>query len=382
MKYASKTPLLLSAFTLSLGALAACGDDPADGPDAPPAGTARFAEMTADEQHDSIEMALGGAAAMPVFAVFGASIDSADAAGCPALTEDGLTSTFEGGGCTTSNGNTYDGRLVAHNVPGFSGENADPTQPMRIELDAWDASGLIYDGLLEQSTPQPASGEVYTTSLDYTLSAGAFGARFQLDTECTQRDGDAGNPCTLAGTFEVDGLGSFAIVGEVALGAATASGWLELRGADTLRVDLDAMEDGCAPYTIDGVAAGEICDDTEPPPASELEISGGGGGCGGETGAETLDALTWVRGDAARVDATLFDDATGTEETHAMAHDSYDAEADEHTWRVELAVAETGFTCEAELTYKFEAFDAEGGSVCFAMGPAQDRYAAEGCIVW
>lgn len=41
----------------------------------------------------------------------------------------------------------------------------DQSRPMELELDGWLADGVTYDGILSQSSPMPAEGAPYTTSV-------------------------------------------------------------------------------------------------------------------------------------------------------------------------------------------------------------------------
>jgi hypothetical protein len=46
---------------------------------------------------------------------------------------------------------------------------------------------------------------------------------------------------------------------------------------------------------------------------------------------------------------------------------SYDDANDENLWQTSFGEAETAFTCGEEITYRFTAYDAEGGSVTFEL---------------
>lgn len=76
---------------------------------------------------------------------------------------------------------------------------------------------------------------------------------FEHESDCANGPDAA---CVVGGSVEQ--ATSYAIAGDMAL-APAPSGWLELRGADTLRVDFDAAADGCAPYMIDDSPSGSFC---------------------------------------------------------------------------------------------------------------------------
>lgn len=264
--------LLLLAAPLALGACSGADDmsDMPDAPDAPddpdepddpdaPVGTARFADLTPERRVELVRLAARDAADAPYMTYVNAEYASA-ASACPARTDAGDQQSYVGGGCTAGNGDVFDGRLVVRNILPYTDEpDVDPDAPMEIELEAFRAGAITLDGHAVQSSPLPASGARYTYEAMYTRAGGTLAGAYALAATCTRADFAQGHPCTLDHAIDLDVDGSFEVAGEVAWGYAGGAGWLELRGADTLRVDLDAMVDRCAPMTIDGAAAGELC---------------------------------------------------------------------------------------------------------------------------
>ena len=90
--------------------------------------------MTEQERLTAIQAAAGGAAIMPYFVMFAADVDSVAKEACPAREEADGVVTLTGNGCTTADGTTYDGRLIARNVPSLAdvfGETmVDASKPM------------------------------------------------------------------------------------------------------------------------------------------------------------------------------------------------------------------------------------------------------------
>lgn len=347
----TNTRLLTFLAATSFTTLVACGSSPERG-------DTKFADLSAEQRAQAIQAAVGGAAVMPYFVVFVADIDSQDASACPAREEDGDRIEYTGG-CAATDGTEYSGRMVTRNVPTFAAEG-DPDKAMSIEMDEFGVDDVIYDGTLHQSTPLPANGERYTMDLHYTIDAASGALDLEQNADCVMHEDGA--RCEMGGFMSLPD-GSFAIDGDMSLGD-DPSGWLELRGVDTLRIDFDAAANGCAPVTIDGEPAGEYCF-AEPPPAGGLEFTGGGGGCGGDGTTFSYDLDAWVRGDATRVTVEMIG-ATVTED-HDLAWVSYDAENDENLWQTSFGDAETDFECGEEITYVFTAYDAEGGSVTFQL---------------
>jgi hypothetical protein len=355
------TVLALASFTLT-----ACGGD-----DDPRRGDARFAAMTQEQRAQAIADAAGGAIVLPYFLVFFADLDSLGESGCPARDDAGAVVTFTASRCTADNGGTYDGRLVARNVPMFSdlfGDDGriDPAKPMQIEMDGWRSPFGVFDGTLAQSTPAPADGQRYTTEVSYTISDSPDAGVLQMSADCD-------DACTLDGWLDRDVLGSYGVTGTIRYGD-TIAGRLELRGADTLVVDLDAAVDGCAPVTIDGAAAGEWCfgepePEPEPEPAAIVQTSFG---CSVSDRGVEIQLDAWVRGHVQVVTATIVE--TGDVRPFDLVQ--YDAAADADHYAVVITDA-AATRCDA-LTYKITAYGFEDESrACTAFGANAEALAGE-----
>lgn len=235
---------------LLTGTLVACGGDASE------RGDAQFAAMTVAQLDAAIANAASGIAT-PYLLMLAADLDHQADSECPRRDEAGGVATFTADDCTTPEGMRLDGRLVATNAPTFDDLADEPTvdtsRPMELELEGWRADGVTYDGILFQSSPMPAEGAPYTTSVAYSATGGTMPGSFEHEADCANGPGAA---CVVGGS--VDQAASYAIAGDMLL-ASEPTGWLELRGADTLRLEFDAAVDGCAPYTIDESPSGSFC---------------------------------------------------------------------------------------------------------------------------
>jgi hypothetical protein len=364
------TRSLLTFLALSPFTLVACGSSPEHG-------DARFAEMSSAERDNEISGASGYASVMPYFLVLGAEADNASNPDCPRREDGDGVVTFTADHCTTATGTAYDGRIVARNVVLF-GDLFDPqveaSAPMEIELDAFSVGDLTFDGYLRQSRSIPAAGDHYTAEAAFTVSAAGTGSS-SVDSSADCTNSDDGSECTLAGF--IDGTtGSYGFDGELARGTTT-SGSLELRGADTLRVDFDAAVGGCAPYTIDDTAAGTYCFADPTPEPVPPQIAGEGTSCDDINNPGWIDAHVYVRGDANIVTVSL-DDGESLQ-TDTLDFVSYDDAADWNVWQASL---ETSIACGDEnLTYKYAAYAVDGTAVCVVSGAHPEVFAADGCDV-
>lgn len=254
----SRSPLLRSALALPALVLAACGDPPAA---ADARGDASFASMTAEVRAAELAVAMGSFVAAPHNQMLEAELRNRQTSDCPARQDAGDVTTFTAAGCGRAGGG-FDGRLTARNAPMFDdiyGDalTVDLTRPMRIEMEAFRNGDVTFDGVVEQSTPVPAEGQRFTQHAAFDIRTATRTTAYVYDAECTRR-GLAG-PCTVDGFIDHSDRGSYAVSGSFDKRRDAASGTLELRGADTLRVDFDATVDGCAPYTIDDQPTGRGC---------------------------------------------------------------------------------------------------------------------------
>jgi hypothetical protein len=358
------TPSTMTVLALTSFTLTACGGD-----DDPRRGDARFAEMTQEQRDQAIGVA-HQAMSLPYMLVFIADLGSLGDAGCLARDDAGPVVTFTASRCTTDSGGTYDGRLVARNVPMFSdlfgdGGRIDPAKPMQIEMEGWLSPLGVFDGTLEQSTPMPADGQRYTAEVSYIISNGPAAGVFEMSAEC---DG----ACTLDGWLDLDALGSYGVTA-TAWYSNTIAGRLELRGADTLVVDFGAAVGRCAPVTIDGAAAGQWCLDGPEPDAAA--IVGGGAGCSNFGSVLEIDVHAWVRGKVPLVTATIVE--IGAVRPLDIAQSDADGEVGYYA----VAFTDSAANSCDGLTYKITAYRFDGSSVCKAFGANAEALARE-CDVW
>lgn len=360
-------PAVLVSLLLSSSTLAACGGD-----GHPAAGDARFSALSSEQRDQALQLALGTGSVLPFFAMLGAEAANAQDPTCPARVDDGARTTYTANGCTNAgDGVRYDGRLVAVNAPSFAdifGSDVDAAAPMSIEAAGWSAGDDVLDGVFRQSRALPTEGQTYTAAIDYTATLDGRALAFAEDSDCVE-----GGTCTLDGFADTPD-GSFAIGGALALAGDRPRGQLVLRGAEELRLDLDALDaDGCAPYTIDGAAAGRFCSGSptpDPDPEPELEI-GGGIGCSGINDVFTLTIDALVRGGAASVSVRVIEPATGIEEEYAdLPEISYDAENDLHHYALEVpeSASQLARCIERDYAYAFTAITTEGAVVCRVFG--------------
>jgi len=246
-----KLPALLSSLLLSTSLLTACGTDAEPDPDQDL--NAEFS--SADELHRAraISTALGFDYGMAYFV--GAAYSGLDEPdGCPRIVTDGSVTTVTGG-CDGDSGR-FDGRIVLDNVPQlFGGEDAnDPTKPQVLTFEAFETE--------DEDGAWTIDGEIRLADLTQVSAQLALGidglnASSDLRMTCEAQDCTAG-----AGSWvDVEGVGTASVSGTWNLDSDDPSGKVTLTGAEVLVVDLDAAADGCIPYSIDGAAAGELCDD-------------------------------------------------------------------------------------------------------------------------
>lgn len=160
---------------------------------------------------------------------------------CPATeTSDGVTS--YAGGCSVDE-DAYEGTATSVNLDGQDFEAA-----VELEFVDFVTGRDSYHGTSVQS-PITLEGQQTTADLEVKLFGITLGFRGGLDclTECVPSDETVA--WTAFGDFDVAG----------AFGPNGNSGWMELTGRDVFRIDFDAGENNCWPYTIDEEPAGEYC---------------------------------------------------------------------------------------------------------------------------
>lgn len=239
---------LTSLLSYSLPSLlllaAACGDSgPAD---------ANFSQASELERQRAILAGSGVDAAMAM--LIGSFATAADPTSqCPRVAQSGdtFTATYN---CTNDDGDRIDGRVIATNLPSLLGGGNDPTRDAVVEFEGYrihsqDAgTGFAFDGVV---TLKPDQRMIVALTAELNGMRAATDATFRPSGELTAaEDGSA---------VEVDGVGRATVHGAWNMSSDTPAGYLELHGAENLRVDFDAMSNGCVPVTIDGAAAGELC---------------------------------------------------------------------------------------------------------------------------
>lgn len=134
--------------------------------------------------------------------------------------------------------------LVEHALPHA------PAPRTRVTFLGYRDADRGLDGFVEETG---AAGSL-AADLDVTIDDVAI--RSILALAC-----DAQGVCAAApdAMVDIDGLGAATVAG--AWRQAPLGGSLTLIGLETMTFDLNAAAQGCVPYTIDGAAAGELCDD-------------------------------------------------------------------------------------------------------------------------
>lgn len=240
--------LAYSFATLSLLSVAACDGDSSE--------SAQFSESTMEEKQRALSAAIGADASMGMLlATFLEA--TPPGAGCPRVTRSGDTLTASTD-CTDEDGNRHAGRIIAKNLPSLFGEGTyDPSRPTDLSFEAYSVEGGNPSQVvaLDGSVIFRPDGSQTT---DLTSNLGGI----LVTIDATLRTLPNGNITADAGSsIEVDGLGRAEIAGSWNADEEEPAGAIELRGADTLSANFAAMSNGCVPLTINGAAAGQICDD-------------------------------------------------------------------------------------------------------------------------
>jgi hypothetical protein len=171
---------------------------------------------------------------------------------CPTVVDSGTTRTVTGG-CTDKEGTKFTGKIVAQNVVGAR----DAAKPS-----VFDVQGFGFTELKAGGDDLVINGKLTALATAITTDLTVTNRGEGVRTAITVSEVGAGLRIEPGGTVELVGAGYVDAVGEWDASARTGS--IELRGLDVLKVDIskitrDARGD-CAPVTLDGVAAGEICD--------------------------------------------------------------------------------------------------------------------------
>lgn len=236
--------LAYSFLTAALLHAAACGGDSGSDP-------ASFAKASDIQKQRALAAGLGGDAMFGMVTASFLGLIPPEST-CPRVTAAGnkLTATF---GCTDDDGTRLDGSIVAVNVPSFLGGGNDPSQPIVVTFDGYRSSGgppedaFAFDGTIT-TRPDGAMEVALTVSL----------GGLEVATDATFRTGDR-TTADAGSTIDLTGLGSAEIKGAWDADDENPAGALELHGADVLKIDFDRVVDFCAPLTVDGAPAGQIC---------------------------------------------------------------------------------------------------------------------------
>jgi hypothetical protein len=240
--------LAYSLATAALINLAACGGD---------APEATFSKATDLQKQRAITAGAGMDAALG-FLMGSALSDLPTGPGCPSISRSGdtVTATFD---CTDADGERTDGKVTAKNVPGFfSGAANDPTKPAVVTFD-----GLVIDDTSDDDEDMALDG-VVTLDPDGSITAelSATLADIEVHSDATWvRTGDRSS-ATAGSSIDMDVLGRAEIEGSWNLDSEAPAGVLELHGAEVLKADFDRIAGNCVPLTVDGLAAGQLCDDS------------------------------------------------------------------------------------------------------------------------
>lgn len=249
------THRFLSTLSLSLFSVAALAGCPGSETEH----DARFADAT-DAQ---IERTYGAASGTDlVSAVFIAALFSgstSEPGACPTVTTSGADTTITGG-CTTEDGDRWDGTIEIHNIAGIFVENPayDPLQPGSVVYDLH----IVPFGSTEEvdlSGSVDLDNEGQTLVGDFTVDADGIATTSRLSLGC-----DEEGPCTASpdSELEIEGLGGAGVEGTWSLGEESATGQITVRGADVLVFDIASRDDaGCIDYAI-GDRTGSVCEDT------------------------------------------------------------------------------------------------------------------------
>jgi hypothetical protein len=343
------TTSLLAAALLGGGPVA-CGVEDKDEIEEIP--LASFAEMTPAQRERAVHLAHGGDAVAAFSEVRSALRDSVDSLGqCPQREVDGDTVTLTADGCLAPSGWSYAGRVVARNVPVWDdpdGRDWDVAadQDLEIELTSFVRSmaegATPIDGTVWQSHAIPSGAYQMRAELEYATSDGEVRLWWGASSANGRRTIGVGAVAALPEH------GKFTIAGEFCEASGSACGWIELAGVDTLRLDYDAIEYGCAPYTIDGGSAAVFCDVGVPhvpedDERAEAAITGlGFHHVGGDFVVEVQ-----VQGTASRVTALLM--TSYQIEAHELELYGQDEERQEQVWRAVLSEGDAYTSGESTL---------------------------------
>lgn len=242
------TRLSYSFLTAALLNLAACGGD---------AEPAKFS--TATDLQKQRAVSAGSATDSGLGLIIGMAFTGLpDDSVCPKISRSGSTATITGG-CTTESGDKFEGSMTTENVPGlFGGPENDPSKPSVVTYD-----GFKIDDTSDENDDAEINGKV-TLNTDGSLSSdlSLMMGGVMVHTSATFRHNETTGMITAdeGAAIEIDGLGAADIKGSWKHDSDAPAGALELHGADVLKADFGATANGCVPLTVDGQAAGQMCE--------------------------------------------------------------------------------------------------------------------------
>lgn len=249
-----KRKLTTTLATLLVPLAAACGTEATSTPEGP----VTFGDETETELKQLSYLASGGAMQAAGFTVFALDLIS-EQVDCVTKTDSGAVVTFEADNCRFDD-TTYSGTATLTNVFGaVSSSDYDPTVASVFVFDnlsiAEPEQTLVYDGVIELGARDDDSR---TTVTDFTLTGtDGIAVTERSTTVCAV----PATSCTIdrSSTATIDSLGTFNLEGTRGQVNGELSGVLTFRGANTMVVDLGAVQ-GCALFTADGGSPRQVCD--------------------------------------------------------------------------------------------------------------------------
>ncbi|HUQ01724.1 MAG TPA: hypothetical protein VM261_04475 [Kofleriaceae bacterium] len=167
-------------------------------------------------------------------------------------------------GCGGSSGGTARAENSSLTWP-RAGELADPARPEILTATDLVLGATMFDGQVVRSSPAGAVDLREEVSVDVTMRYEHPWANSDSALQLTELPDGRGVHYTIADTSRmfVDGVGRAAVTGDVRIVAldslgATLDGWVELRGAETLRATFDSLDE-CTALSIDGESIAPLC---------------------------------------------------------------------------------------------------------------------------
>ncbi len=349
--------------------------EPDSGDTGPGDERADFGDATSEQRAEALLTGLGFGGVFATFAQFQADADARsvdednEPSGCPAyevLDDEPYTVRYTADDCVGPSGARWDGVLTAVNP--FTWETTGEG-PMELTFEGFTLDDGMdvqrYEGTFAQSDLRMGEDSVATYDLLAEIGESAWYTKGSADISWS--DGVSRTVCADGTVGSVGGLGDFDVACDATgFGERDGTGFVELVGADTLRVTLTPDGEGCFPATVDGVAVEPIC----------LDLGGGGGGedlddsLFGGSGMGCVDDELFlfdaetVTGEVAHVDLFLAAAGGGPVEQHAVpATDPWSEGYD--LWMSELPLGtyvpgeSTALTCDDmdDLHAVFVAYD-------------------------